>query len=193
MDAKWHDGDLGNRRGRSSLGQVGWTWRRFWFMNRKVRSVERLHTGCARRSCDKKVAKRSVCPCIVEFNDQIASAGLIHSLLKVEGMTEAPFSVAEKQKRPGFFSSRWSKSWRCFRNALFELTNPDIHFAFREFSWRSYTATDALATSEQIEIVDAKDSRLKIVINLKDQKKRVEMFVKLLSWKEILTAWALVR
>lgn len=102
MDAKWHDGDLGNRRGRSSLGQVGWTWRRFWFVNKKVRSVERLHTGCARRSCDKKVAKRSVYPCIVEFNDQIASAGLI-ACWRLKGWRRLLFPWLTNRKDPDFF------------------------------------------------------------------------------------------
>lgn len=40
---------------------------------------------------------------------------------------------------------------------FFELADPDIRFASREFAWRSYTTADALATTERVEIVDVRD------------------------------------
>ena len=40
---------------------------------------------------------------------------------------------------------------------FFELADPDIHFASRKFSWRSYSAASTLTTAEQVKIVDAKE------------------------------------
>lgn len=41
--------------------------------------------------------------------------------------------------------------------AFFELADPDIRFATREFAWSSYATADALATTKRVAIVDTRD------------------------------------
>lgn len=41
---------------------------------------------------------------------------------------------------------------------FFELTLPEMHFVLADFSWKNYTAANALVATKQVDIVDAKYS-----------------------------------
>lgn len=66
----------------------------------------------------------------------------------MHGMTKALFSIANKQ----FLVADLNYDI-ILEMIFFKLTDHDIHFSSRKFSWRSYTAANSLVTLEQVKTV----------------------------------------
>ena len=83
------------------------------------------------------------------------------SLLRTFGIVIAGFLVEDKLDRARFFQESLllaETSMEMVLGMLFLiLSNADIQFAEKKFTWRSYTAVEALPITKQVELIDKKE------------------------------------
>ena len=83
------------------------------------------------------------------------------SLLATYGMVIAAFQVKDKFGRAQFFQETFllaDTSMEVVLEMLFlTLSNADIQFAEKELTWRSYTAKEALPTTQRVVLIDKKE------------------------------------
>ena len=80
------------------------------------------------------------------------------STLEIFGMVIADFQVEDKGERPRFFQETFLVADTKFQMVLgmlfLKISNADVAFGKETLMWKSYTANEALPTTEQIQLVD---------------------------------------
>ena len=84
------------------------------------------------------------------------------STLETFGMVLASFQVEDKLGQTRYFQKTFLLADIGLKVVLgmpfLTLSNADIKFAKKELTWKSYTTTEALPTTKQVEIIDKKES-----------------------------------
>ena len=83
------------------------------------------------------------------------------STLETFGMVIADFQVEDKGGRPRFFQETFliadTKFEVVLRMFFLKISNADIAFGERTFTWKSYTINEALSTTKRVQLVDPKE------------------------------------
>ena len=108
------------------------------------------------------------------------------SILETFKMVIADFQVENKISRPRFFKERFLVADTKFEVILeisfLKLSNANMFFGEKTFTWRSYTTNKALSTTKHVQLIDKKDF---IIVTLNINNKTFVVQIVIRKWEEM--------